>query len=149
MPSRSSASILPTSRPTIDITFTTACPFNETRRAYTKSRHQACAPSAEGRTVTTRNRTLAMTIGAVAILAGTIVAKPSPIYIWNGSESVPLGSIACGLRATATSPRFERVTYTFGGAPCPAELWVHLCCLRNAYADFLRHEGMTTDLASA
>ena len=41
--------------------------------------------------MTTRNRTLAMTIGAVAILAGTIVAKPSPIYIWNGSESVPLG----------------------------------------------------------
>ena len=32
-----------------------------------------------------------MTIGAVAILAGTIVAKPSPIYIWNSSESVPLG----------------------------------------------------------
>ena len=32
-----------------------------------------------------------MTIGAVAILAGTIVAKPSPIYIWNSSESVPVG----------------------------------------------------------
>ena len=41
--------------------------------------------------MTTRNRTLAMTIGAVVILAGTIVAKPSPIYIWNSSESVPLG----------------------------------------------------------
>ena len=41
--------------------------------------------------MTPRNRTLAMTIGAVAILAGTIVAKPSPIYIWNSSESVPLG----------------------------------------------------------
>jgi conjugative transfer signal peptidase TraF len=41
--------------------------------------------------VTTRNRTLVMTVGAVAILAGTIVAMPSPIYIWNSSESVPLG----------------------------------------------------------
>ena len=41
--------------------------------------------------MTTRNRTLAMTIGAVVSLAGTIVAKPSPIYIWNSSESVPLG----------------------------------------------------------
>jgi conjugative transfer signal peptidase TraF len=41
--------------------------------------------------VTTRNRTLAMTIGAVASLAGTIVVKPFPIYIWNSSESVPVG----------------------------------------------------------
>jgi conjugative transfer signal peptidase TraF len=41
--------------------------------------------------VTPRNRTLAMTIGAVAILAGTIVAQPSPIYIWNSSASVPVG----------------------------------------------------------
>lgn len=38
-----------------------------------------------------RNRTLIMTIGAVAILAGPIVAKPSPIYIWNSSASVPVG----------------------------------------------------------
>ena len=64
---------------------------NETPRAYTKSRHQVLAPSAKDRTVTPRNGTLVMTIGAVAILAGTIVAKPSPIYIWNSSESVPLG----------------------------------------------------------
>jgi conjugative transfer signal peptidase TraF len=41
--------------------------------------------------VTTRNRTLTIAIGAVAVLAGTIVAKPFPIYIWNSSESVPLG----------------------------------------------------------
>ena len=41
--------------------------------------------------MTTRKRILAMTIGAVAVLAGTIVAKPSPIYIWNSSKSVPLG----------------------------------------------------------
>ena len=32
-----------------------------------------------------------MAIGAVAILAGTIVGRPSPIYIWNGSASVPVG----------------------------------------------------------
>ena len=41
--------------------------------------------------MTARNRTLAMTISAVAILAGTIIATPSPIYIWNSSESVPVG----------------------------------------------------------
>ncbi|MEH2519055.1 conjugative transfer signal peptidase TraF [Bradyrhizobium sp. AZCC 1610] len=41
--------------------------------------------------MTPRNRTLAVTIGAAAILAGTIVAKPFPICIWNSSESVPLG----------------------------------------------------------
>ena len=38
-----------------------------------------------------RNRTLAMTISAIAMLAGPIVVKPSPIYIWNGSESIPVG----------------------------------------------------------
>jgi len=32
-----------------------------------------------------------MTIGAIAMLAGPIVAKPYPIYIWNSSESVPVG----------------------------------------------------------
>ena len=41
--------------------------------------------------MTPRNRTLVMTIGAIALLAGTIVAKPSPIYIWNSSASVPVG----------------------------------------------------------
>ena len=41
--------------------------------------------------MTTRNRTLAIMISAVAVLAGVMVAKPSPIYIWNGSESVPAG----------------------------------------------------------
>ena len=38
-----------------------------------------------------RNRTLVMMIGAVLVLAGTIVAQPSPIYIWNSSASVPVG----------------------------------------------------------
>jgi conjugative transfer signal peptidase TraF len=41
--------------------------------------------------VTTRNRTLVVTIGAVAVLVGTIVVQPSPIYIWNSSASVPVG----------------------------------------------------------
>jgi conjugative transfer signal peptidase TraF len=41
--------------------------------------------------MTPRNRTLVITIGAVAILAGMIVARPSPIYIWNSSASVPVG----------------------------------------------------------
>ena len=62
------------------------------------------ASSTKSRAVTTRNRTLAMTIGAVAILAGTIVAKPSPIYIWNGSESVPLGLYRMRTASTTTSP---------------------------------------------
>jgi conjugative transfer signal peptidase TraF len=38
-----------------------------------------------------RNRTLTIMVGAVAALAGTIIARPSPIYIWNSSESLPLG----------------------------------------------------------
>lgn len=38
-----------------------------------------------------RNWTLALTIGAVTIVVGTIVARPSPIYIWNSSASVPVG----------------------------------------------------------
>ncbi len=41
--------------------------------------------------MTPRNQTLAVMIGAAAILAGTIVAKPSPIYIWNSSASAPVG----------------------------------------------------------
>jgi conjugative transfer signal peptidase TraF len=41
--------------------------------------------------VTPRNRTLVMMIGAIAMLASTIVAKPSPIFIWNSSRSVPVG----------------------------------------------------------
>ena len=50
------------------------------------------APSAEGRTVTRRKPNACQCmIGAVALLAGAIVAKPFPIYIWNSSESVPLG----------------------------------------------------------
>lgn len=41
--------------------------------------------------MTTRNRTLAIMICAIVVLAGAMVAKPSPIYIWNASESVPAG----------------------------------------------------------
>ena len=54
--------------------------------------------------MTARNRTLAMTISAVAILAGTIVAKPSPIYIWNSSESVPVGLYRLRPAGNYTSP---------------------------------------------
>ena len=49
-----------------------------------------------------RSRTLAMTIGAVAILAGTIVVQPSPICIWNSSASVPVGLY----RVRAVSSRY-------------------------------------------
>lgn len=41
--------------------------------------------------MTTRIRTLAVTIVAVAVLAGTIVAQPYPMYIWNSSASLPVG----------------------------------------------------------
>jgi conjugative transfer signal peptidase TraF len=30
-------------------------------------------------------------IGAIALLVGTIVAEPSPLFIWNSSGSVPVG----------------------------------------------------------
>ena len=65
---------------------------NEIPRAYTKVTPSGLAPSAEGRTVTHREAEHSrLTIGAVAVLAATIVAKPPPIYIWNGSASVPIG----------------------------------------------------------
>lgn len=41
--------------------------------------------------MTLRTRTLVTTIGAIALLVGTIVAKPSPLFIWNSSASVPVG----------------------------------------------------------
>ena len=41
--------------------------------------------------MTPRSRTLVMTVGAIAMLAGPIVVKPCSIYIWNSSESVPVG----------------------------------------------------------
>ena len=41
--------------------------------------------------MTRQSRTLALAMAAVAILAGTIVAQPSPIYIWNSSASVAVG----------------------------------------------------------
>ena len=41
--------------------------------------------------MTPRNRTLALAMGAVAILTATIAVQPSPIYIWNSSASVPVG----------------------------------------------------------
>lgn len=41
--------------------------------------------------MTLRTRTLVTMIGAIALLVGTIVAKPSPLFIWNSSASVPVG----------------------------------------------------------
>ena len=98
---------------------------NETPRAYTKSRHQAWLHRRKSRTVTTRNRTLAMTIGAVAILAGTIVAKPSPIYIWNSSESVPAWPLshAHGQQSLRHRTRRHPATRTAGDLPGPKRLF--------------------------
>jgi conjugative transfer signal peptidase TraF len=36
-------------------------------------------------------KTLAVTFGAAAALAATIVLQPLPLYIWNASASVPIG----------------------------------------------------------
>jgi len=41
--------------------------------------------------MTGRPMMLAVTIGAVAALAATIVLEPLPLYIWNASASVPIG----------------------------------------------------------
>lgn len=41
--------------------------------------------------MTARIRTLAVTIVATTTLFGTIVARPSPRFIWNSSDSVPVG----------------------------------------------------------
>jgi len=41
--------------------------------------------------VTGRMATLLTTLGAAALLASTIAAKPTTLYLWNASESVPIG----------------------------------------------------------
>ncbi|MCA1529438.1 MULTISPECIES: S26 family signal peptidase [Bradyrhizobium] len=41
--------------------------------------------------MTGRMKTLTATIGVAAALAATIVLEPLPLYIWNGSASVPIG----------------------------------------------------------
>lgn len=41
--------------------------------------------------MTAQTRTLAATFSATVMLLGTIVATPSPLYIWNSSDSVPVG----------------------------------------------------------
>ena len=38
-----------------------------------------------------RLMTLVATLGSVALLTSVICAKPVPLYIWNASESAPLG----------------------------------------------------------
>ena len=90
MPSKHSASIRPTPRPTIGITSTTACPSTKPR-APTQSRairpgftgRGSChdGPAHDARRDARRR----------AVLVATIVAEPTPLYIWNASESVPIG----------------------------------------------------------
>jgi len=41
--------------------------------------------------VTGRLATLLTTLGVAVIVVSTIAAKPAPVYIWNASESVPIG----------------------------------------------------------
>jgi conjugative transfer signal peptidase TraF len=41
--------------------------------------------------VTGRVATLLTTLGAAVLVVSTIAAKPAPVYIWNASESVPIG----------------------------------------------------------
>ena len=41
--------------------------------------------------MTGRLATLLTTLGAAVLVVSTITAKPAPVYIWNASESVPIG----------------------------------------------------------
>ena len=41
--------------------------------------------------MTGRLATLLTTLGVAVIVVSTIAAKPAPVYIWNASESVPIG----------------------------------------------------------
>ena len=41
--------------------------------------------------MTARIRTLAVMFVVATMLLGTVVATPSPLYIWNSSDTVPLG----------------------------------------------------------
>jgi conjugative transfer signal peptidase TraF len=45
----------------------------------------------EDRAVTGRVVTLLTTLGAAAVLLSTIAARPIPRYLWNASQSVPIG----------------------------------------------------------
>jgi type IV secretory pathway protease TraF len=38
-----------------------------------------------------RFSTLAAMLGGIAVLVAPVVAEPVPLYVWNVSESVPLG----------------------------------------------------------
>jgi conjugative transfer signal peptidase TraF len=49
------------------------------------------AASAEDRAVTGRLATLLTTLGAAVLVVSTIAVRPAPRYVWNASESVPIG----------------------------------------------------------
>jgi hypothetical protein len=62
---------------------------NGVSRIYTRAGHQAA--SAEDRAVTSRLATLSTALGAAVVVVSTIAVRPAPRYVWNASESVPIG----------------------------------------------------------
>ncbi len=64
---------------------------NKNPRPYTKSTPPGVASSAEGYAMTRRVKTLtAMLAGAGALIAPTVL-ETTTLYVWNASESVPIG----------------------------------------------------------
>ena len=49
------------------------------------------AEPAKAHAMSSRSTTMALTAAATALIAATIGPKPAPRFVWNASESVPLG----------------------------------------------------------
>src|SRR5262249_22704635 len=62
----------------------------EQPRPYTRSR-PGLAAQTESFAMTSRSATLVVMIIGVAVVTHTMGAKPMPRFVWNASESVPLG----------------------------------------------------------
>ena len=82
--------MLPTQRLTTGITHTTACP-SERRRGLHAVAASDLASTPEDRAMKHRMTTLLTMFGSVALLTSVICAKPVALYVWNASESAPLG----------------------------------------------------------
>ncbi len=54
--------------------------------------------------MTGRLMILTTTFAVAAALVSTIAMQPLPLYIWNASASVPIGSMAYDRRSASISP---------------------------------------------
>src|SRR6516162_8016803 len=90
MPSRRSVSIRLTPRRSIGITSITVCLSASSRDLHAQPA-SGLAAQTESFAMTSRSATLVVMIIGVAVVTHTMGAKPMPRFVWNASESVPLG----------------------------------------------------------